>query len=208
MRLRTSLVLSVGLLLPASGFCSPIIVFQETFDELTGQAAVTSAGGFTATVGNVDIVGPGYFPNLCNTSPLSDNCADLDGSVQGTISSGSFAFLPGFTYTLSFDLVGSQRGNTTSTLVTLGSIYSHTFTLASRDFTDGIVSLPFSVLAPTNAALIFASQTSGNIGSVLDNILITEVSGVTTPEPATLGLAGLGLCLFGLARRRISRQRR
>jgi hypothetical protein len=39
------------------------------------------------------------------------------------------------TYTLSFDLIGSQRGLTTSTTVTLGSLFNQTFILGSSDVT-------------------------------------------------------------------------
>jgi hypothetical protein len=104
------------------------------------------------------------------------------------------------TYTLSFDLIGSQRGLTTSTTVTLGSLFNRTFILGSSDVTDGIVNDTITVAAPTTAALIFTSNTPGNIGALLDNV--NFAAAVATPEPATLSLLGIGLAGLMARRRR------
>jgi hypothetical protein len=68
--------------------------------------------------------------------PESGNCLDMDGSTgtAGQISRAMMSLAPG-TYTLSFDLIGSQRGLTTSTTVTLGSLFNQTFILGSSDVT-------------------------------------------------------------------------
>jgi hypothetical protein len=166
-------------------------ILQENFDELTPQLAATSAGAFTAINGtNVDIVGGELFGGLC-VSPESGNCVDLDGSngnSQGDIKSGPITLNPG-TYTLSFDLIGSQRGDETSTTVTFGSYYSHTFDLASNDVTTGIVSFQFTVPSTDSAYLEFKSNISGNVGALLDNVAITPS---TSPIALTLTELGLG----------------
>ena len=92
------------------------VLLSENFDELTPVLATTSAGAFHTINGtNVDIVGDGLFGSLC-ASPASGNCVDMDGSggnSQGQLQSNTALTLtPGTTYFLSFDLIGSQRGNT------------------------------------------------------------------------------------------------
>lgn len=148
-------------LLAFSGRASATTLLNENFDELTPQLAVTSAGAFSAINGtNVDIVGGALYGSLCAT-PESGNCVDLDGSggnPQGVLRSNTaFLLSPGVDYTLSFDLIGSQRGNTTSTTVTFGS-YSQTFTLPSSDDTDGIISTSVSVSTAGSYYLTFTSM--------------------------------------------------
>jgi hypothetical protein len=189
------------------------VVLSENFDELTPAATAFSAGAFSAIGGtNIDIVGNlngSFFPTLC-VGPESGNCIDLDGSngnPQGIFQSNTA--IPAGTYYLSFDLIGSQRGNTTSTTVTFGP-YNQTFTLASGDVTTGIVS-NVQVTLTSPSFLTFTSNTPGNTGMLLDNVLITTTvttPPVTTPAPATLGLTIFGcMALLGYvlwARRRLA----
>jgi len=101
------------------------------------------------------------------------------------------------TYTLSFDLIGSQVAPTTSATVTLGS-YDQTFILATGDNVDGIVSVPITFDSPTVTSLVSTSNTPGDYGAILDNVSLTPVG---TPEPATLSLMALGLAGLMLRRR-------
>jgi hypothetical protein len=191
--------------LPASGRAATLL--NENFNELTPVLSATSAGAFSAIDGtNVDIVGGSLFGYLC-AGPESGNCIDMDGTggnPQGILrSNSSFTLTPGVNYYLSFDLIGSQRGNTAATSVTFGP-YSHTFTLASGDDTSGVVSnMLITVSKPTTSYLTFTSDTPGQIGDLLDNVVLTS-SGPTTgvPEPATFGLMALGLTGLGFAARR------
>jgi uncharacterized protein (TIGR03382 family) len=201
------------------------IVLNENFDELTATLGVTSAGAFSTTGGsNVDIVGPGDgFGALC-AAPESGNCIDMDGSggdSAGQLQSNT-AFANGI-YLLSFDLIGSQRGSSSSVTVTFGN-YSMNFNLLTGDDTTGIViNQLVTVSGGVNPNLVFSSQdaTTDDVGLLLDNVCVVTnpisqnlasaqvapaVSGCSaaTPEPASglLMLAGLPLLWFA---RRLTR---
>ena len=181
---------------PAIAAASPILF--EHFDELSVQESATSAGAFHTIDGtNVDIVGPGNgFGYLC-TAPASGNCIDLDGSngnSQGILQSGSIALDPGMTYDLTFDLLGSQRGNETSTTVDFGS-YSQTFLLNSSG--GGLDNVSFTVNSATTTNLTFTSNTPGNVGAILDNVAITATPNTVSPvpEPSSIVFTGTALLL-------------
>jgi hypothetical protein len=166
-------------------------ILSENFNELTAQLGVTSAGAFTAVDGtNVDIAGNSNGWGFLCGGPDSGNCLDLDGSggnPQGILASGLILLNPGNDYYLSYDLIGSNRGLTTSTTVTFGS-YSQTFTLGSSDTTSGVVNNALiTVSVPTETQLIFTSNTPGQVGSVLDNVSITsaDVSSGSSQSSAT-----------------------
>jgi hypothetical protein len=165
---------------------------------------VTSAGAFsTINSTNVDIVGPSF--GLCN-GPESGNCIDMNGTngnPQGQLQSNmTFA---GGSYLLSFDLIGDQRGSTASVTVTFGS-YDQIFTLASGDLAGGIVvNAPVTVTTPTH--LLFASDVPGNVGLLLDNVVVSTAR-TTIPEPASLLLMGSALLAGAMALRRRTRNPR
>jgi len=174
-----------------SGLAYGGVVLSENFNALTPSLDVTSAGAFSTIGGtNVDIVGGGLFGALC-ASPEGGNCIDLDGSggnPEGQLQS-NMLFSAG-TYLLSYDLIGSGRGSTASATVTFGS-YIQSFTLTAGDNTSGIV-VDQSVTLTSPGYLEFASNTPGDIGLVLDNVVVSTPA-TTTPEPASYLPLGCGM---------------
>jgi PEP-CTERM motif len=207
-RLISALLIAVTSLASVQG----ATILGENFDELTVQLAATSAGVFTTSGGtNVDITATAIgFGVLC-ASPAFGNCVDLDGTggnSQGILQSGPITLKPGVNYFLSYDLIGSGRGNTTSATVTFGP-YSSTFTLDSGDTSTGIVSGALvTVSSTTTTNLRFASNTPGEVGSILDNVFV-RTSTATVPEPSGLflGLLGLGFVAVVVRSERCGRQK-
>ena len=182
-------------------------IFTENFDSATIALDVTQAGQFNTINGtNVDVVGGSNFGYLC-VGPESGNCVDMGGSGGDAYGDlvATLTLAPG-TYDLSFDLIGSQRGETTSTTVSFGN-YSQTFILASGNDTSGIVVNQLVTVAGGATTLQFLNNAypgdDPNIGALLDDVTVTTVASSPVPEPATLGLMATGLIgIAGAVRRR------
>jgi hypothetical protein len=181
---------------PSYLHASPI--FVENFNTATVGLAVTTAGAFSAIGGtNVDIVGGILYGSLC-AGPESGNCVDMAGSNGnpfGNLELTTPLNLAAGVYDLSFDLIGSGRGQTTSTTVKFGP-YSQTFILTSGDITSGAVANQAVTIAGGLTQLQFLNNGDGgnpNIGALLDNVSISAAGTSTVPEPGTLSLMAIGL---------------
>ncbi len=100
---------------------------------------------------------------------------DLDGTTDkaGTLSSKTaFVLKPG-QYVLSFRLAGSNRGDTNTITVSLGSLYTEQFTKTSEQGFEKI-SRTISVASETTAKLTFThdSTAQDQYGLLLDNVLL------------------------------------
>jgi hypothetical protein len=179
-------------------------ILDENFNELATGLGVTSVGAFQTIDGtNVDIVGPSNGYGALCAAPESGNCVDMDGTggnPQGILQTvNSITLIPGVDYLLSFDLIGSGRGVTTSTSVSFGT-YSQTFSLTSGDVTDGIVTNQLVTVPTTTVTnLLFTSNTPGDVGALLDNVLITTSTGIAAgvPEPPVIFLMISAMLAFG-----------
>jgi hypothetical protein len=170
-------------------------LLNENFDELTSALGVVSAGAFNTINGtNVDIVGASNGWGALCAGAESGNCIDMDGTggnPLGQLQSNTL-FSAG-TYLLSFDLVGNQRGGSSSTTVSFGN-YDQTFTLGSSNDIAGIVASQQVTLSSAGYLLFTSDDPAGDQqGNVLDNVTVSAAP-AATPEPASLLLLGTALC--------------
>lgn len=168
---------------------SAATIFSADFDSippsdfLEGSTIPSSVGnGFRVVDGSVDIRNEFRFG--LNTGRV--NVADLNGLDPSLITSvDTFNLNPGIVE-LSFELAGSQRGDTNPVTVSLGTLYSEEFILDSDEpFTRFVRTFNLSSL--TTANLVFDSRDSGDdrSGLLLDNVVLTS-SDTTTPVPENL----------------------
>ena len=181
-------------------------VFSDNFDsyaanQLNWIPPVLS--GWTITNGSVDIIGSGGSYDFL---PGNGSYVDLDGgSAHSGKLSHTLSLLAGHTYTLSFDLAGSQRGTTEIVDVKFGTTMEHSTLLSNDGFSHHtmnftpLISGSYSFDYQNNEFGAFIGNGDGNfIGALLDNVAVTSVP---EPESYAMFMAGLGVMGF-IARRR------
>ncbi len=141
------------------------------------QFNTTTAGVFTATTGNVDLIGDG---GNYDFYPGNGKYIDLNGNTKGDISSSIFTLAaPG---TLSFDYGANGAGdfnvyfgNTLLTLTPISAVQGG----ALQNYSTSV--------AAGSGAVRFESLTTGFGGAVLDNIVLSAPDSFTAaavPEPS------------------------
>lgn len=194
--MRTMLVRSVAATCLAGAALSAHADFSDNFDADTlGLNVTTFVGGWTVTSGSVDVVGDGYYDYL----PGNGRYIDLDGTTRhGGTFVNSLALTGGVTYTASFQLAGSQRGDTNLVTVGFGGS-SAVYTMLSPDPLT-TYTLAFTPAVSGSYALSFANAGGDDFGAFLDNVRVAAA----VPEPQTWALFGAGGLL--LAARRLRRR--
>jgi PEP-CTERM motif len=171
------------------------VIFSDNFNSETQALNYTGFANWTVTAGSVDLIGTGFY----DFYPGNGNYVDLDGTTPGQNPAGQITTDDSFgagTYTLSFDLGGSTRGDTNTVEVALGNFVKD-ITLAS----SAPLALYSYTFTTTGGHLSFTNLgLSDNFGLILDNVTLS------VPEPATLGLFGMGLLAMAMMRRRPKRK--
>ncbi len=200
---------AAALLFTLSTGAGAAVLFSDNFDADTPGLNATPAG-WTISRGSVDTIGSGPNGSLFDFLPGHGYYIDLDGTTNlaGLISTGPFSLNGGASYTLSFLLAGSQRGDTNT--VTWGIDYNADGVLDVSQVTTLVSAVPFTpfslVFVPltstSSARIVFDHAGGDNSGLLLDNVVLAD----TIPEPQTyaLLLAGMGLLGFIVRRRAYS----
>lgn len=179
--LMSSLILMVFMI--TTSVAAP--VFSDNFDtDVLATNQTTFNGGWTVSNGTVDVIGD---PSFYDMLPGNGRYVDLDGSSgQSGFFSKDFSLTAGLVYTATFDLAGSQRGDSESVHVQFGDTYAD-YTLNSGDGFSNY-SLSFTPTVTDTYFLSFQNVGGDNVGALLDN---TSVSAV--PEPETYAMLLIGL---------------
>lgn len=178
------------------------IVFQDNFDSYSPATFgnLSTLGTNWTVNGSVDVLGPSYYSYLV-VGDESTNAVDLDGSSQGGLTSTALALAAG-TYTLTFDLNGSHRGGATDTIVSVGTFLNANIPQTSSVLGTGLT-YTFTVGSASSTSIVFASNTPGTVGSILDNVVLTYNGAI--PEPSTMLLMLAAVPLLWIARKRHAR---
>ncbi|MBL1211574.1 beta strand repeat-containing protein, partial [Geminocystis sp. GBBB08] len=161
-----------------NGGGTEITLLTDNFNTENGGSATSNYNNFvnwSVTDGAVDLFGPGFGDFL----PGNGLYLDLDGSISngGRLESKqTFSFSAGDVITLQFSLAGSQQGNTNSATVSLGSLFTETFTRSS-DAPFATITRTINVTANSTGKLIFDQAGGDNEGLLLDNVSIKKING-------------------------------
>lgn len=161
------------------------VLFADDFDSENGGNGELNYFGFAnwnVMAGSVDLIGNGFADFL----PGHGLYLDLDGTTfaAGTLETKTTFTLVPATYRLQFSLAGSQLGQANRVDVTLGHVYSESFTLES-DVPFTTITRDIVVSTETSGKLVFQAFGNDNIGLLLDNVrLLTDIT-----EPVLFNLS-------------------
>lgn len=136
-----------------------------------GSFSYRDYANWTVARGDTDLLGTGFDYDFF---PGNGLYVDLDGYYAGALlMSRDELVLPAGSYTLSFRLAGSQRGDTNTITVNLGTAFSEQFTVAS--------SAPFSTITrtitlaqPARVRLSFDQPGADGFGALLDDVSLAK----------------------------------
>lgn len=193
-----SLVLVV--VLGSASLANAGVIFYDNFNQEVYGLNYTEFDNWNVTDGTVDVVGEGTPHPLSSAGAGYGLFVDLDGSTKDAgilTTKEEFSLVANTVYTLSFDLAGNQRDNSSDEVtVTFGlGDFSETFTMNASDPFAKIVR-QFTVDSDTSGYLSFSNFGGDNVGALLDNVQLSVV-----PEPATIVFGLFGITGFFLKRK-------
>jgi hypothetical protein len=203
---RRLLTLCSVLALAMVGQLKATTIFSDNFNAENGGIGALNYNAFanwSVSGGTVDLIGsPGFFDFF----PANGLYVDLDGTSfqAGTLTSIGIPITPG-NYVLSFLLAGSQRGDFNTVHVNVsGGLASSTYSLNS-DTPLTLETMSFTVLAPTTINLSFHNEGGDNIGLILDNVRLNQVSSPVPDSGSTILFLAIGMFGLGLMGRKFTR---
>jgi len=152
----------------AGSGCPPVFSDSIQSEQPRGRIAET-VGGFTITSGNVDVVGPGFFPELVPTGYT--NGVDLDGES----SAGSVLTSPligAGTYIVRATLSGDRKDNSNNQATVVLGLGSETRSLTS-DQGPETVTFEATLATPSALTITHDSGAPDNFGMLLLSATVT-----------------------------------
>ncbi|MFM9836153.1 MAG: PEP-CTERM sorting domain-containing protein [Methylophilaceae bacterium] len=189
----------MALALQFSPAISQAAVFADDFNSYSPVDQLNwllPVGWIYGNEGTVDLIGAGGNWEFAFAS--NGLFVDLDGSTNfAGLLKHSVDLDAGVTYSLTFDLAGSQRGDINDVVVNFGTS-SGTYTLATSDLFS---TKTLSFTPDATGAYDISFQNSGdpgdNVGALLDNVSVVAV-----PESETSAMMAVGLGVMGFVARR------
>jgi len=174
------------------------LIVEDNFDLENGgrgQASYDDFRNWYVRGGEVDLLGHGYQ----DAYPDHGLYLDMDGSgyAAGTLQSkGAYRLRAGL-YRLQFDLAGNPERTRNTMTVSLGKLYSESFTLDAQE-PFRTISREIGVEKALNASLVFKHAGRDRAGLLLDNISLVAISypgtgpGESLP-PRPVAYVGIGV---------------
>jgi len=177
-------VLIVTLILAGTSLAGPTVVFEDNFNDEPATGANLVPEDWVVAGGTVDIIGEGTGVEYFQAG--HGLYIDLDGSTgqPGLLAiKDPILFQADCTYTLTFELAGSQRqADQLSETVGVGFVeVLGAFTdLFTRNWDDGFSTetIVFPGDGFLHRILFYNMYSSDNIGAILDNVKVTTISGL------------------------------
>lgn len=149
-------------------------LIDDDFDGENGGHAELSYHRFsrwTLSRGDADLIGAG---SEWDFAPGHGLYVDLDGYYAGgMLVTRDIFILPAGSYTLSFKLAGSQRGDENTVTVRVGNLWSEQFTVASgAPFTS--ISRVITFPQQTSVNVSFDQPGADGFGALLDDVKFTK----------------------------------